>query len=270
MPEFVLYNAPQSTCSQRVRYALHAKGLAFCEHRLDLFAGDQLRPEYLAINPNGVVPALVHGGAPVIDSTVILEYLEDIRPEPAPLRPRDPLAVAALRAMLRFIDEVPTPAIRIPSYNLAFLPHFRAMSEAEFLDLCERKPLRREFLLKMGRTGFPEAEVATALARLRRGITRMAEWLQASGGPWLLGPQPSLADLAILPVIVRMDDINLDHLWDDHPGIGDWLAGMRASEPYPATFYPGSLLTERYPHLADIRRSRPGSGSNPQPSGDKP
>ena len=47
----LLYNAPQSTCSQRVRFVLHAKGTAFTEQRLDLFAGDQLRPEYLELDP---------------------------------------------------------------------------------------------------------------------------------------------------------------------------------------------------------------------------
>nr|MBA3520371.1 glutathione S-transferase N-terminal domain-containing protein [Hyphomicrobiales bacterium] len=42
MPEFVLHNAPQSTCSQRVRFVLNAKGIPFEEVKLDLFAGDQL------------------------------------------------------------------------------------------------------------------------------------------------------------------------------------------------------------------------------------
>ena len=136
-----LYNAPQSTCSQRVRFALHAKGLAFEEVKLDLFSGDQLKPGYLALNPNGVVPTLVDGDAVITDSAVILEYLEDTRGDVAPMRPADPVAAATMRAMMRFIDEVPTPAIRIPSYNLAFLPHFQAMSEAEFQALCDSKPL---------------------------------------------------------------------------------------------------------------------------------
>lgn len=252
--DFILYNAPQSTCSQRVRYALHAKGLAFEEHKLDLFAGDQLKPEYLAINPNGVVPALVHKGRPVIDSAVILEYLEDIEPANTAMRPADPVDVANMRAMMRFIDEVPTPAVRVPSYNLAFLPHFQSMSEAEFQALADSKPLRREFLLKMGRTGFPEADMDEALGRLRRGVERMAQWLAASGGPWLMGSDLSCADIAIMPVIVRMDDINLGHLWDGRPEIGPWLDRIRASEPFAATYYHGSLLTEKYPHLAQIKR----------------
>ena len=65
MTRLELYGAPQSTCSQRVRFVLNAKGLAFEEHRLDLFAGDQLEPEYLKLNPNGLVPTLVHDGVPV-------------------------------------------------------------------------------------------------------------------------------------------------------------------------------------------------------------
>ena len=75
MDNFTLYNAPQSTCSQRVRYCLHAKKIDFEERKLDLFNGDQLKPEYLKINPNGVVPALVHGDKSITDSSVILEYL---------------------------------------------------------------------------------------------------------------------------------------------------------------------------------------------------
>ena len=256
MPEYTLYNAPQSTCSQRVRFALHAKGVAFAERRLDLFAGDQLKPEYLAINPNGVVPALVHNGVPVIDSSVILEYLEDILPETSPFRPQDPIEVARLRAMMRFIDEVPTPAIRIPSYNLAFLPHFQAMSETEFWDLCNSKPLRREFLMKMGRTGFPDDEMKNAMSRLRRGIDRMAGWLADSGGPWILGKEMSLADLAIMPIIVRMDDINLGGLWDGQPRVEKWLGQIRSSRHFSTTYYSGSLLTEKYPHLAGLGKAR--------------
>ncbi len=253
MDGFVLYNAPQSTCSQRVRYALHAKGQKFEEHRLDLFSGDQLRPDYLAINPNGVVPTLVHNGAAVVDSSVILEYLEDILPDTEPMRPAEPQKAAQMRAMMRFIDEVPTPAIRIPSYNLAFLPHFQAMSEDEFQALCDSKPLRREFLMRMGRTGFPKADMDEAMGRLRRGLERMGVWLSESGGPWLLGARVSLADLAAMPVIVRMDDINLGHLWDKTPAVSAWLDRIRATPSFGSTYYHGALLTEKYPHLAELK-----------------
>ena len=112
MSEVELYNAPQSTCSQRVRYVLNAKGIAFDEHQLDLFSGDQLKPEYLSLNPNGVVPTLIHDGKIIIDSAVITEYLDEVFSYPSPLVPNDPAARATMRSMMRFIDEVPTPAIR--------------------------------------------------------------------------------------------------------------------------------------------------------------
>jgi glutathione S-transferase len=158
--------------------------------------------------------------------------------------------------MMRFIDEVPTPAIRVPSYNLAFLPHFRSMSDAEFQALADSKPLRREFLLKMGRTGFPHAEMEEALGRLRRGVDRMNDWLTASGGPWLMGADLTLADIAIMPVIVRMADIHLDVMWADKPMVHGWLDAIRASEPFDRTYYAGALLTEKYPHLADGAAAR--------------
>jgi glutathione S-transferase len=247
--EFVLYNAPQSTCSQRVRYVLHAKGLAFDEHKLDLFRGDQLKPEYLALNPNGVVPTLLHDGSPVTDSAVIVEYLEDIFPDVAPLRPRDPLRAAEMRAMMRFIDEVPTPAVRMPSYNLAFLPHYQAMTAEEFQALCDSKPLRREFLMKMGRTGFPQADMDEAMGRLRRGVDRMAAWIAKSGGPWLMGTDLTLADISVMPVIVRLDDLALAEIWDRHPAVAAWLEAIRATPAFAPTYYHGALLTEQYAHL---------------------
>ena len=122
---FTLYNAPQSTCSQRVRFVLNAKGLPFEEIKLDLLAGDQLKPEYLALNPNGVVPTLDHDGAIVIDSSVIIEYLDEVVPTPESFTPRDPVTRARMRALMRFIDEMPAAAVRVPTFNLAFLPHER-------------------------------------------------------------------------------------------------------------------------------------------------
>ena len=165
---FTLYNAPQSTCSQRVRFVLNAKGLAFEEKKLDLLAGDQLAPEYLALNPNGVVPTLDHDGNIVIDSSVIIEYLDEIAPEPASFTPRAPVARARMRSLMRFIDEMPAAAVRVPTFNLAFLPRFAAMSEEEFLAFAESKPLRKEFMLAMGRKGFPEKEMNASLDRMRR------------------------------------------------------------------------------------------------------
>ena len=82
MSAIELYNAPQSTCSQKVRLTRAEKGLSFEEHRPELFGGDQLRPEYLKLNPNGVVPTLIDDGTPIIDSSVIIGYLDEVFPSP--------------------------------------------------------------------------------------------------------------------------------------------------------------------------------------------
>jgi glutathione S-transferase len=246
---FTLYNAPQSTCSQRVRFVLNAKTLPFAEVKLDLLAGDQLKPGYLALNPNGVVPTLEHDGAIVIDSSVIIEYLDEIAPGAEEFTPPDPVRRAKMRALMRFIDEVPAASVRVPTYNLAFLPRFAAMSEAEFLAFAESKPLRKEFMLAMGRSGFPQQDMDAAMARLRRSYERMDKEIAQSGGPWLLGGDISLADIALMPAIVRMADLGRARDWQDLPRVQRWYDAIRAHPAFKPTYYPGSLLTERFPYL---------------------
>ena len=248
---FTLYNAPQSTCSQRVRFVLNAKGLAFTEVKLDLLAGDQLKPDYLKLNPGGVVPTLDHDGKIVIDSAVIGEYLDEVAPETESFTPATPLARAQMRALVHFIDEMPAAAIRVPTFNLAFLPRFAAMSEAEFVAFAESKPLRKEFMLAMGRKGFSDAEMKAALDRLARTLERMDAEIGKSGGPWLLGARPTLADVCIMPAIVRMADLGLETMWRDKPSIARWLEAIRAHEAFTPTYYFGSLLTERFPQVKE-------------------
>jgi glutathione S-transferase len=246
---FLLYNAPQSTCSQRVRFVLNAKDQKYDEKKLDLLAGDQLKPEYLALNPNGVVPTLDHDGQLVIDSTVIIEYLDEVLPEQANFTPRDPVKRAAMRALMRFIDEMPAASVRIPTFNIAFLPRFAAMSEEEFLAFAESKPLRKEFMLAMGRTGFPQKDMDGAMGRLRRTYERMDREIRESGGPWLQGKDMTLADISLMPAIVRMNDLKRSGDWADLPRVGKWFDMIRAHPAFKPTYYKGSLLTEMFPHL---------------------
>jgi glutathione S-transferase len=246
---FLLYNAPQSTCSQRVRFVLNAKDQKYEEKKLDLLAGDQLKPEYLALNPNGVVPTLDHDGQLVIDSTVIIEYLDEVVPDQVNFTPRDPVKRAAMRALMRFIDEMPAASVRIPTFNIAFLPRFAAMSEEEFLAFAESKPLRKEFMLAMGRTGFPQKDMDGAMGRLRRTYERMDREIRESGGPWLQGKEMTLADISLMPAIVRMNDLKRSGDWADLPRVGKWFDMIRAHPAFKPTYYKGSLLTEMFPHL---------------------
>ena len=104
--------------------------------KLNLLEGDQLKPDYLKLNPNGVVPTLDHDGAIVIDSTVITEYLDEVAPE-ASFTPESPVVRARMRALMHFIDEMPAAAVRVPTFNLAFLPSFQKMSREAFVAMAE-------------------------------------------------------------------------------------------------------------------------------------
>ena len=123
-----LYNAPVSTCSQKVRMTLAEKGLAWTDRTILFEQGDHLSEWYLKLNPNGVVPTLVHDDHIIANSSVINEYIEDVFPE-KPLRPSRPVALAHMRMWRQYIDEVPTEAIRYPSFNAHFVRITAHMSE---------------------------------------------------------------------------------------------------------------------------------------------
>jgi glutathione S-transferase len=91
-----LYHNDMSTCAQKVRFALVEKGVSWEGRHLDLRARDHQTPEYLRLNPNAVVPTIVHDGTVIIESTVINEYIDDAFAGPA-LRPVDATGRARMR-----------------------------------------------------------------------------------------------------------------------------------------------------------------------------
>src|ERR1700757_5224041 len=111
-----LFNSPVSTCSQKVRMTLWEKELPWQERPIIFRNNDHLSDWHLAINPNGVVPTLIHDGKHIIDSALINEHLDHVLPE-RPLRPLDPRDLAHMRTWRQYLDEVPAVAIRYPSFN---------------------------------------------------------------------------------------------------------------------------------------------------------
>jgi maleylacetoacetate isomerase len=114
-----LYGFWRSLASYRVRVALAMKGMHAEEISIDLLKGKQNTDEYLGVNPQGVVPALVldDGGPPLFQSLAIMEYLEEARPEPA-LLPKDPRGRARVRglALIAAADGHPLITPRIRTY----------------------------------------------------------------------------------------------------------------------------------------------------------
>lgn len=241
-----LLNAAYSTCSQKVRFCLHEKGLEFEDAIINLRAGDHLKPEYLALNPNGVVPTLLADGRPVVDSSVIMEFLDETHPQHS-MTPADLFERADMRAWLRYIEEVPTKAIRFPSFQQVFLRHFSKLSPEDFEKSAQSRPLRADFFRKMGRTGFPDDEMQASHDALQQTVQRMEHRLER--GPWLCGEVLTLADVCGLPTIDRMADLGLSPIWDDSPLVADWYERIQTRPSFAATFYPGSRVSDIYTDL---------------------
>jgi maleylacetoacetate isomerase len=120
-----LFSFWRSLAAFRVRIALNLKGQPFEVVSTDLLKGEQFAPEYLKINPQGVVPALVlDNGTVLTQSMAILEYLDEVFPEPK-LMPADPLARARVRslAMIVVADTHPLVVPRIRKYITQDMGH---------------------------------------------------------------------------------------------------------------------------------------------------
>ena len=216
-----LYHASHSTCSQKVRLCIAEKELNFEGHLVDLAMKEQLDPRYLKLNPNGVVPTLVHDGKVIMDSSVICEYLDEVFPEQT-LTPQTPVERARMRKWMRYIEEVPTTAVRFPSFNM---------------------PLRRGYFRRMGPNGFMDDDIKESFDQIIKTTARMEEALAA--GPWLLGEMYTLADVILAPLIDRMGDLGLAYLWDgDCPRVNDWYTRIQNRPAFDKAFYKGSRLTE--------------------------
>jgi len=242
-----LYNWPTSTCSQKVRLVLAEKDLAFEDRRLDSSRNENLADWYLKLNENGVVPTLTHGSRVIVDSSVITEYLDEVFPQ-APLRPADLYERARMRSWRQFIDEVPTPAIRVPSYNRYIRHKWQAMRQDEFDALVEKRTVRKHFYRRMGKDGSSAEDENEAIEKLRETVARMDRAL--ANGPWIVGERFTLADVALIPTLVRMSDIGLATVWDERPRVAAWLERAQARPSFAKTFYPGSRYGAEGSHPA--------------------
>lgn len=218
-----LYHGLASTCSKKVRIALYEKGVDFESRLLDLQAFEQHDPAFIAINPNGVVPALMHDGRPVIESSIIAEYVDDAFDGPA-LSPSDPHQRAAMRLWLRFSDEAAYPAIAGPTWQYMRHRAERMLAESGG-ELLDRVPTaeRRDRWAKMAKGGYSDAEIETAVGHMRTCLARIEDQLRVSD--WLAGDRFTLADAAVLPFVVRMRNLRPDLLEGDaQPAVSAWLA----------------------------------------------
>jgi len=219
-----LYHYETSTCSQKVRLVLAEKRIAWISHPVNLRTGEQQHPEYLKLNPDGVVPTLVHHGHVVRESAIIAEYLEDLASEPA-LRPKDPLETARMRLWIRRVDDTLHPACGALTYAAtakARAAAIRAANKtiAEHLanvpNAARRK--RQTEALELG------AEAPIALEAVRQHAAFLADTeQQLSSTAYLAGASFTLADTALLPYLIRLQMLDMSELWASLPAVARWL-----------------------------------------------
>ena len=204
------------------------KGLEFENRVLDSRKWEHHDPAFRAINPEGMVPVLVHDGRVVRESTVINEYLEDTF-RAVPLRPADPWLRAEMRVGTKYVDEYFGPALTTIGAHGA-TPFASKIDKAEMaarLAMMPNEEVRRKWAT-VSETGYSEAELADARRRLRKCIAKL-EGLLAGGGPWLLGELYSLADIkwySMAPALPRVMPEGCNPAAP--PGIAGWLARMAA------------------------------------------
>ena len=113
-----LYHNDMSSCAQKVRLMLAEKGLDWESRHVDIFAFENYEPAYTNLNPKAVVPTLDHDGHVLIESNIILEYLEDVFPKQVPLRPDDPFARSIMRLWVYNSEELAHWNVNVCSHNL--------------------------------------------------------------------------------------------------------------------------------------------------------
>jgi len=231
-----LYNDWDSVCSTKVRFCLYEKGIDWENKRIDLCYYEHLKPEYLALNPTGVVPTLVHDGAVVLESSIINEYIDEVWPDP-PLSPADPVARAKMRVWVKFEDDVLHPVIRPASYALMIKPVVAGFSQDEIDAMVRAHPNKERAAnwLKTIKEPVDEAAVEAARRNADAALDRMEREL-AAGGPWLVGDMFTLADIACAPMIDRMEWLMMAGLWRDRPALGAWIERIKQHPAYGQAF----------------------------------
>lgn len=224
----VLYHHNISVCAQKVRLALAEKHLPHERKHINLMRAEQVTPAFLAINPKGVVPAIVHDGAPVAESTVIMEYLDDAFPQ-HPLRPAAPLARARMRSWAQVPDAALHAACGTVSFAAVFAAQVKAVQGPDALrerlaKLPDRaRAWRQEQLFEHGL----DAPFVPEAVKLHDKVLADMEKALADA-PWLAGDTFSLAECAIVPYVLRLDVLGLERMWDQRPRVADWYARVRS------------------------------------------
>ena len=219
-----LYTFHNSICTQKVFITLAEKDLSYDEELVNLFAAEQYDPEYLKINPKGVVPTLVHKGRAIPESSLICEYIDETWPNNA-LIPDDPFLKSRMRQFSKLVDETIFEATRELSFSAMFRERMKTMPEdqrqARFTNVGD--PNKRARLMSTFELGVDSPYVFQAIGNWEKAFKALDTSLGEFGGPWLLGRAFTLADINMIPYLWRIEYLDLIDIWlDHHPKAADW------------------------------------------------
>ena len=231
----VLHEFGNSVCCQKVRLVLCEKGLAWESRQVNLFRGEQYGLDCLKLNPQGVVPTLVHDGRPVIESTLICEYLDGIFPEPR-LMPAAAYECARMRLWSKAVDETLHEGVTEISFSAMFRERMKNMSEGErqarFSNVGD--PKRRDRFVSTYELGVESPFVLWAIAGYERAFKSMDDAL-AEGGQWLVGGAFSLAETSLMPYLARLEYLALLDVWiEGRPRVRAWWERAKARASFKA------------------------------------
>lgn len=229
-----LYHAEPASNSLKVLICLKEKGVDFVSHLMDIQTFEQHEPWFLAINPDGQVPVLVHNGTVLTESTVINEYLDQVLPEP-PLRPRDALQCARMRIFTKYVDEYFRPALSQIGWQMMIHTITDRLSKEEFEAKLARIPReeKREKWRIAAAQGYTPEQMAAWRRTLAEGIAKMEAAL--ANGRWLAGSHYSLADIACFAMAAHMPGRFTDIMNASvSPRVLEWHARMAARPPVAA------------------------------------
>ena len=243
-----LWHEWNSVHSLKVRIVLAEKRVEWRSRVVELLKFEHLQPEYLALNPSGVVPTLVHGGRPIFDSSPICEYLDEVFPEP-PLRPDEAVGRARMRSWLKFHDDMVHPALRVASFELLYKPFLREIPSETLVSLvsCHPRPERRQKFLDGARGEIDWGSLVSA-AKACIEIGAHSDRALERGSDWLLGDRFTLADVAMAPFADRVEVLGLEGLvWDGRDRGAAWAKRVCNRQSVQQSRTP---LTHRLPRPA--------------------
>lgn len=232
-----LYHHGSSACAAKVRFALEEKGLAWTGRYVDILAGEQFAPEFLAVNPKGVVPVLVHDGRIVRESTVICEYVDEVFTE-QPIYPRDAYERASVRVWTKAVDEELHPACSALTYVVSHRHTILRNGAGSFEAFLARSGgegrAARERKWRWIQQGLAAPGVADKLNLYDGYLKAMDSALGES--PWLVGERFSAADVALAPYLFRLESLAMDKLWTGGrlPHLEDWWRRIRERPAFEA------------------------------------